>query len=73
MSKIIINNKAGLLDSKAMGFVSDVIHQPLIENVAYPKYSEFNIDNKQYSIFYKKGKDSHIFTIEYTGYEHQTV
>jgi hypothetical protein len=71
--KIIINNKADILTSKALGFVSDMIDQYGLEDCLYPKYHEFNIDNLHYTIIAKRGSGSFIYTIEYTGYEHEII
>lgn len=70
MARLIIENKSKILDSTAIKKVSDVIGHGRDKNGLYRKFTDFNIDNLQYTIIYKKGKSGDIFTIYYVGYEH---
>lgn len=70
MGRIVINNRAKILDSTAIKVVGDIMCKAEIDNSTCEKFTDFNIGNKEYTVLSKKGVSSWIFSIEYTGYEH---
>lgn len=66
MGKVIINIKAAIEPSAALKHVGDIMSQLREENSTYAKFIEINAGKYTYTISYKKGSGSDIFTIELT-------
>lgn len=67
MSKIILNNKAEILDCRALSYLIDILSQGRDKTGAYQKYTEINCGNKGYTIEYRRGSGkTDIFMIEMT-------
>lgn len=66
MGKIVINIKTAIEPSASLKWVGDIMSQSKEDNSTYPKFVEINTGKYTYTISYKKGSGSDIFTIELT-------